>query len=65
MLAHPKPRLVPCSSDADGDEVVDVNDLLTLLGSWGSDKPESDIDDNGIVNSDDLLTLIDNWGPCP
>tara|TARA_Y100000589_G_C27164747_1_gene634278 strand:+ start:364 stop:1440 length:1077 start_codon:yes stop_codon:yes gene_type:complete len=65
MLAHPKPRLVQCSSDVDGNKVVDVNDLLSLLGSWGSDKPESDIDDNGIVNTVDLLTLIDNWGPCP
>lgn len=65
MLAHPKPRLVQCSSDVNGDEQVDVNDLLALLGSWGSDSPESDIDDNGVVEANDLLTLLDNWGDCP
>ena len=57
--------LVQCSSDVNGDEQVDVNDLLALLGSWGSDSPESDIDDNGVVEANDLLTLLDNWGDCP
>jgi len=65
MLAHPKPRLVQCSSDVNGDEMIDVTDLLTLLADWGSDEPESDIDDNGVVDILDLLTLIDDWGPCP
>ena len=65
MLAHPKPRLIQCSSDITGDDEVDVNDLLTLLSDWGSNQSASDIDDNGVVNSNDLLQLIDSWGPCP
>ena len=65
MLAHPKPRLVQCSSDVNGDKKIDVTDLLTLLGDWGSAQPESDIDDNGVVDILDLLTLVDDWGPCP
>lgn len=60
--------IVACEDDSipgdiDGDNDVDVTDLLTLLGDWGEcpDCP-SDIDGNGSVDVSDLLTLLGNWG---
>jgi hypothetical protein len=54
-----------CPGDINGDDVVDVVDLLALLSAWGqSDVPE-DLDGDGIVGVGDLLTLLASWGPCP
>jgi len=60
-----EPTVTP--GDLDGDNDVDVVDLLTLLGQWGA-CPEppaecpADIDNSGDVNVSDLLTLLSNWG---
>jgi hypothetical protein len=54
-----------CPGDVNGDETVNVTDLLALLAAWGeSDVPE-DINDDGIVNVEDLLLLLAAWGDCP
>ena len=54
-----------CPGDVNGDETVNVTDLLALLAAWGeSDVPE-DINDDGIVNVADLLLLLAAWGDCP
>jgi len=52
----------PIPGDIDENGVVDVDDLLALLGAWGAcgDCPE-DIDDSGAVDVSDLLTLLSNW----
>ncbi len=52
--------------DLNGDGVVDVSDLLILLGAWG-DCPDSgscpeDINGDGTVDVSDLLILLGNWG---
>jgi len=47
------------------DGLVNVNDLLAVIGFWGSDGPIGDINFDGTVGVDDLLTIIANWGPCP
>jgi len=52
--------------DLDGDGVVDVSDLLLLLGEWGTcadpnDCP-ADLNNDGVVNVSDLLILLANWG---
>ena len=44
--------------------MVDVNDLLAIIGYWGSDGPLGDINQDGIVDVSDLLIVISNWGPC-
>jgi hypothetical protein len=56
----------PCPWDLDGNDVVNVFDLLDLLGAYGPCPgcPE-DFDGNDIVNVFDLLELLGNWGPCP
>jgi hypothetical protein len=53
-----------CPEDINGDGVVDTEDLLILLGNWGTDG-DGDIDGNGVVNTEDLLALLAAWGDCP
>ena len=54
-----------CTADINGDEQVDVDDLLTLLSSWGPcDDCASDTNDDGVVDVTDLLFLLGAWGPC-
>ena len=56
--------LVKRPGDVDGDEFVNVFDIISLLGAWGSciDCPEDFNGDNS-VNVSDLLILIPAWGP--
>ena len=55
-----------CAADLDGDDSVDVNDILLLLGHWGSDGPGACIaPSNTIVDINDLLGLLAGWGSCP
>ena len=54
--------------DLNGDGVVNVRDLLTLLAAWGAcDEPcppacTGDTNFDCTVNWIDLLTLLSNWG---
>ena len=54
--------------DADGDGVVDMTDLLSVLVQWGSCPASgsctADANDDGAVNTDDLMLIIDAWGQC-
>jgi hypothetical protein len=56
----------PCSADTNDDGVVDVSDLLAMLGAWGPCAPScpEDLDGSGDVSVDDLLVLLAAWGPC-
>jgi hypothetical protein len=59
------PNVIP--GDVNGDGIVDTEDLLLLLASWGPcpDPPEdcpADFDGNGTVDTADLLILLANWG---
>ena len=51
--------------DINGDSIVDVADLLLLLGSYGSTAPEAvvcDINTDGAIDVNDLLLLLGNYG---
>jgi hypothetical protein len=50
--------------DATLDGVVDIRDLLAVLGAWGVCEPPCAFDFNGdaIVNGDDLANVIMNYG---
>lgn len=61
----------PCPSDVTGDGMVNVDDLLAVISSWGlcpfGGSCDADIapeGGNGIVNVDDLLAVISAWGVC-
>jgi len=61
-----------CECDADiagpdgplSDGVVDIEDLLAVIGYWGSSIPGGDVDGDGIVGVNDLLAVVGAWGPC-
>jgi len=53
-----------------GNTVVNVDDLLLVINTWGPCPPASscctgDIVQNAVVNVDDLLAVINTWGACP
>ncbi len=56
-----------CLGDIVGlDGNVNVTDLLSLLGGWGSNPGHpADINDDGQVNVTDLLVILGAWGACP
>jgi hypothetical protein len=57
-------------ADINGDGIVNVNDLLIVINSWGACPPTpqncpADIappGGDGVVNVNDLLLVINNWG---
>ena len=53
--------LCPLEGDLNGDGVVDIHDILLLIGNWGG-SGAGDLNGDGIVNIQDLLILIANWG---
>ena len=62
---------VPCPADVapdGGNGVVDVDDLILIINSWGDcDKGSecpADITANDVVDVDDLLAVINGWGDC-
>ncbi|MCI0362260.1 MAG: hypothetical protein L0219_00155 [Phycisphaerales bacterium] len=71
--ATPLPDAPACPPDLDGNGVVNVLDLLALIGNWGACDPgvacPADLapapTGDGVVNVIDLLALIGGWGQCP
>jgi len=65
---------VACYGDANGNGVVNVDDLLAVINGWGAcpSPPTACPGDmvptmcpSGTVDVDDLLLVINNWGACP
>src|SRR5690606_25784098 len=55
-----------CPADLDGNNVVDVQDLLVMLAAWGPcDMCAADLNGTGAVDVQDMLLLLTAWGPCP
>jgi hypothetical protein len=61
---------VQCVADINGDDSVNVDDLLAVINGWGAcpspcpPNCAADVDDTCAVNVDDLLVVINAWGPC-
>jgi hypothetical protein len=57
-----------CLADLDGNNTVNVVDLLALIGNWGPCEAcladVAPVGGNGTVNVEDLLTVIGAWGSC-
>jgi len=58
-------EVLDCLGDLNGDEIVDGDDLGTLLGLWGTSRQLGDLNQDGIVDGNDLGTLLGYWGICP
>ena len=56
---------MPVPGDADGDGETNVNDLLAVIGAWGSSDATADFDFDGTIGVEDLLAVIAGWGTCP
>jgi len=57
-----------CPADVDGDGLVGTDELLLLLGAWGSGDDALDLappGGDGVIDTADLLALLAAWGPCP
>lgn len=48
--------------DANGDGVVDLDDLNLILSSFGLQGSDGDLNDDGLINLDDLNILLQNFG---
>ncbi len=60
------PVILPCPADTNGDTLINVDDLITLLAGWGPNPGHvADFNDDGSVNVDDLIALLAAWGACP
>ena len=69
-LKYPASILDPpaedCAGDINGDDMVNVIDLLAVINAWGiCDGCNADINEDGSVNVTDLLAIVDAWGVCP
>jgi len=57
---------IPPSPDFNGDGMVDIQDLLRLIESWGQNDPAVDIAPppfgDGVVDKKDLEVLMGYWG---
>ena len=53
-----------CVGDVNADDIVDVSDILVVIGVWGSDDPVFDVDGDGLIGIGDVLEIINNWGDC-
>ncbi|MCH7546969.1 MAG: hypothetical protein IID30_11275 [Planctomycetes bacterium] len=57
-----RPDACDIPGDASGDGLVNVSDLLILLGTWGPcNNCPADFDADGNVGVLDLITLLGNW----
>jgi len=60
----------PCAADINYDNMVNVQDLLAVIGAWGTcPQPcppacTGDTNADCTVNVQDLLAVITTWGPC-
>ncbi|MCA9292394.1 MAG: hypothetical protein KDA20_01120 [Phycisphaerales bacterium] len=52
----------PCAGDVTGDNLVDLDDLSTVLFNFGQTTPTGDADGDGVVDLDDLATVLFNFG---
>jgi len=55
--------ICPCTGDLNGNDVIDLQDLLMVLANWGG-SGVGDIDGDGVVGFPDLMLLTRSWGPC-
>ena len=53
-----------CQGDLNTDEVIDGQDLTTMLGRWGTANIAADINQDGIVDGEDMAIQLSNWGQC-
>jgi len=56
-------REAGCPADLSPDGLINIHDLLLVLGHW-NESGEMDLDGDGVVNVGELLAVLDAWGEC-
>jgi hypothetical protein len=51
-----------CGGDINGSGAVDIDDLLAVIGGWGT--PDGDVTGDGVTDITDLLLVLEFFGPC-
>ena len=54
--------IIDCPGDVNGDQEITVQDVLQLIGDWGTDNSDSDVDGDDDVDTDDLLFVLSEFG---
>ncbi|MCH2132985.1 MAG: hypothetical protein MK116_04460 [Phycisphaerales bacterium] len=57
--------LETCEGDFDGNSSVDVDDVLAIIGAFGSYAPEYDLDGDDHITIEDVLAILSLYGACP
>tara|TARA_Y100000589_G_scaffold210823_1_gene198874 strand:+ start:240 stop:980 length:741 start_codon:yes stop_codon:yes gene_type:complete len=57
--------LETCEGDFDGDNSVNIDDVLNIIGAFGSYAPEFDLDGDDQITIEDVLAILALYGPCP
>ena len=58
------PQMDDCPGDFDNSGSVDANDVLAMIGAWGTTDSDIDLDGDGFIGVSDLLMLLKSWGGC-
>jgi hypothetical protein len=53
-----------CPADLDGSGEVNVDDLLMVIGVYGTNDPSGDANGDGVVDTNDVLAVLAAWGSC-
>ena len=56
--------LETCEGDFDGDNSVNVDDLLSIINAYGTFDSTYDLDGNSYINIEDILILLGVYGDC-
>src|SRR5262245_39159330 len=67
MLSTPAFAARPCPSDTNCSGTVDIDDLTSVILTWGacsSNPCAGDVNADNQVNIDDLTAVILTWGSC-
>ncbi len=62
-VMHVTEITAPCPEDTNGDDLVNVTDVLIAIGNWGG-SGDGDINNDGVVDVSDILLIVGAWGPC-
>lgn len=64
-----KPPVTPCEGDADGNDMVDANDITYVILRLGNTPPagtDGDVDGSGVVDANDIAFVVLRLGnTCP
>lgn len=55
-----------CAGNANGDGIVNFDDISAVIANWLGAGPQGDANNDGVVNFDDISSVIANWlSVCP